>query len=143
MYQRIVVGFDGSPFGAAALAHAAELARVADAELHVVAVCDTSGGWAIAHSTGAGDAWAHELATLQPLLDEAARGLRESGLRVTTVLRTGEPAMEIAALAREAGADLIVLGHTGKGVFSRWLQGSVGARLLDHLPCSLLVATPR
>jgi nucleotide-binding universal stress UspA family protein len=43
----------------------------------------------------------------------------------------------------EVGADLVVLGHTNKGLLARWLQGSIGARLLNQLPCSLLVAAPQ
>ena len=143
MYSRIIVGYDGSAYGAAALLQAAELARCTAAELHLVAVCDSSGGMAIAQATGAGDALGNEMALLQPALEESGRRLRDTGLTVTCAIRSGEPAAEIAAHAREIRADLIVLGHTGKGVFSRWMLGSVGAALLDHPPCSLLVAMPR
>jgi nucleotide-binding universal stress UspA family protein len=58
---------------------------------------------------------------------------------VASVVRSGDPAVEIAAYAHEIGASLVVLGHTGKGALARWFQGSVGAKLLDHLPCSLLI----
>ena len=63
------------------------------------------------------------------------------GLGVSTSIRFGSPGIEIAACAHEMKADLVVIGHTGKGVLARLFEGSVGAELLNNLPCSLLVAT--
>jgi nucleotide-binding universal stress UspA family protein len=38
-------------------------------------------------------------------------------------------------------ADLIVVGHNQHTSFAaRWWKGSVGASLLDHAPCSILIA---
>jgi len=42
--------------------------------------------------------------------------------------------------AREMNADLIVVGHRDQGTLARWLNGSVGASILHHPPCSVLVA---
>ena len=40
--------------------------------------------------------------------------------------------------------DLIVVGHNQKTSFAaRWWKGSVGATLLDHAPCSILIALSR
>ena len=45
-----------------------------------------------------------------------------------------------ALTAREMNADLIVVGHRDQGTLARWLNGSVGASILHHPPCSVLVA---
>jgi nucleotide-binding universal stress UspA family protein len=45
----------------------------------------------------------------------------------------------IAEHAREVGADLIVVGNKGRTNLRYVLLGSTAERLLDHLPCSLLV----
>jgi nucleotide-binding universal stress UspA family protein len=140
MYRTIVLAYDGHPSGAAALEQAAELARICDAPLHLLGVAATSGGMSLAESVAGQDAWAAQEAACRKQVGEAAGRLRDEGLEVTEALRSGEPAQQIAEYARECGADLVVLGHTGKGVVARWMQGSVGARLLDRLPCSLLVA---
>jgi nucleotide-binding universal stress UspA family protein len=78
---------------------------------------------------------------LQRVVEAAVQDLHKQGLTVIASVRFGDPAVEIAAYAHEIDADLVVLGHTSKGMLTRWFQGSVGAKLLDHLPCSLLVAT--
>jgi nucleotide-binding universal stress UspA family protein len=46
-----------------------------------------------------------------------------------------------SAAALKQAADLAMLGHTEKGVIARWFQDSLGAQLLDHLPCSLLIVS--
>jgi nucleotide-binding universal stress UspA family protein len=53
-------------------------------------------------------------------------------------LRRGEPHREIVAAAAEHGADLIVMGCTGRSGLARAVLGSVTRRVLRGLPCSLL-----
>jgi nucleotide-binding universal stress UspA family protein len=80
----------------------------------------------------------------QTVLDEGIRNLRERGFTANGHLAVGEPVEEICRLAKSVGADLIVVGHNQKTSFAaRWWKGSVGASLLDHAPCSLLVALSR
>ena len=74
-------------------------------------------------------------------MEAAVIKLGDHGLSVSTSIRDGDAVIEIAAYAREVKADLAVVGHDHKGFFARLFEGSVGASLLDHLPCSLLIAT--
>jgi nucleotide-binding universal stress UspA family protein len=74
-------------------------------------------------------------------MQSAVQDLSRQGLKANTSIREGIPAKEIAACAAELGADLVVVGHSDKGVLARWLEGSVGAGLLRDLPGNLLVAT--
>jgi nucleotide-binding universal stress UspA family protein len=141
MFKKIVLAHDGSTFSALALKQAAELAHLHDAELHLIGIARLSSGVAIAESVGFIDVWGEDYAELEAILQRAETDLRNEGLSVASVIRSGEPAVEIAAYAHEIGANLIVLGHTGKGGLARWLQGSVGAKLLEQLPCSLLIST--
>jgi nucleotide-binding universal stress UspA family protein len=55
-------------------------------------------------------------------------------------LGIGDPAELIGGVAREIGADLIVVGHRPQGLFSRWWSGSMTQNLLGHIECSLLVS---
>jgi nucleotide-binding universal stress UspA family protein len=83
---------------------------------------------------------AREYQEVQRVLNQGAEELRRVGLTVETSFRQGNPAEEIGRLAREVGADLIVVGHREQAALARWWRGSVGASLLAHAPCSLLVA---
>lgn len=55
--------------------------------------------------------------------------------RLTAV---GPPATEIVRLAREQGADLIVMGTHGRGGLARVLVGSVAEAVMRHAPCPVL-----
>jgi len=141
VFTRILLAFDGSAPCATALRHSADLARLAGAELHLLGIVVTSGYMATAEGVGGVDVWGMERAKLQPALDAAIAEIAAQGITAIATVREGEPAAEINAYACTIKADLIVLGHTRKGMFARWLEGSVGTRLLAKLPCSLLIAT--
>jgi nucleotide-binding universal stress UspA family protein len=137
--KRIVLATDGSPSAARAIEEAIELARLAAAELHVVAVWSvptSAFGYGLVVVPGVGDA---EREQGQRVLTAAADAARQAGVEVETVLREGEPATEICAVADELHADLIVIGSHGWNPFRRALLGSVSTRVLHHAPCPVLV----
>jgi nucleotide-binding universal stress UspA family protein len=141
VFKRILLAHDGSSFGAAALRQSAELALLAGAELHMLGIVVTTGYMALAEGNGAIDVWGLERRNLQPALDAAMEQLTARGIKVIPIVREGEPSEEIIAYARAISADLVVIGHTKQGMIARWLQGSVGSRLVGNLSCSLLIAT--
>jgi nucleotide-binding universal stress UspA family protein len=139
MYQRIVVGTDGSARAGAAVEHAAMLAAATGASLHLVQGC----GSAIVVSPLYGDAAGINptelvdacVAELQPLADElAGRGIDVS-IHVSPT--TGRDAL--CAVASEIDADLIVVGNRGMTGAKRIL-GSVPNSVAHHAPCSVLIA---
>ena len=76
-------------------------------------------------------------------LDELTRDLSESVERVIIQIRTGEAEVEIAQLASDIDADLIVVGtHGYKGV-DRFLLGSVAEALVRNSPCPVLTYRPK
>jgi nucleotide-binding universal stress UspA family protein len=56
-----------------------------------------------------------------------------------TPVTPGLPADVILEVAREAGADLFVVGTGRKNVAERLVLGSVSAEVLQHAPCDVLV----
>lgn len=83
-------------------------------------------------------------------LIETARAGAEQRLRELSIsfgerrswieVRVGDPAAEIAAVARESGADLIVVGRHGVGV-GRWGRlGTTAERLVRDAPTPVLLA---
>lgn len=73
------------------------------------------------------------------LAAEAARVGTGAGVPCEPVLRLGRAATEIAAAARETGADLVVLGRTGAHGLASDLLGTTAQRLLRTSPCPVLV----
>ena len=79
---------------------------------------------------------------------EASKHLRRvtaslpQDLSVTTLLRHGDPAEEILALAREQPIDLICLGARGRGRVTGALLGSVSTAVLHHSPVPVVVLHP-
>jgi len=53
----------------------------------------------------------------------------------------GDTVNEITKYARKINADLIVVGHRHlDGWAARWWRGSISGALIEHAPCSVLVA---
>ena len=136
MYKTILLAFDGSQDGLEALQQGADLARVCGAQVHLFAVVSH----ALDVALSATDLPEREYDDMRRTLEKGAQPLREAGLKVDVSLGIGNPAEKIGELAREMDADLIVVGHRTRIALLRWWGGSTGAFLLNHAPCSLLVA---
>ena len=74
------------------------------------------------------------------ILGEGVERLKAMGFSPTARLGMGAAGQEIVGIAEEIGANLVVVGHRPTGPLARWLFGSVGAYLVKHLHCSVLVA---
>ena len=82
---------------------------------------------------------------LEETREELLRVARAAGLGTLSVVghvRIGAALQEIAALADEVGADLIVVGASSKGLAMRALLGSTAYSLVRQAPCSVLIARP-
>ena len=66
--------------------------------------------------------------------------LIEEGLDgVTMHVRFGDPAKAVAEIAKELGAELVVLPSHGRKGLSHFLIGSVAERIVRFAPCPVLV----
>ena len=63
---------------------------------------------------------------------------RTQGVRVREEISAGFPANEIATLAKDVGADLIVMGTRGLSGLEHVLLGSVTERTIRIAPCPVL-----
>jgi nucleotide-binding universal stress UspA family protein len=75
----------------------------------------------------------------QKELTRAIEARKASGVSITPVLRMGTPWEEVAAVAKESGAGLIVVGTHGRRGLTRALLGSVAERLLRTASLPVLV----
>jgi nucleotide-binding universal stress UspA family protein len=138
-FQKLLCPVDHSAVSRRGLENAVRLARAFGGQVVALSVVPEA-SW-LAASAAAGTmraareeyerSWRYDFLVL-------LEGMDWGGVSWDEELRRGEPAREIAAAARERGADLIVMGCTGRGGLARILLGSVTRRVLRDLPCSLL-----
>ncbi|MFI5041788.1 MAG: universal stress protein [Acidimicrobiales bacterium] len=144
MYERVVVGTDGSDTAAEAVRQAAELAKLCGARLHIVHVFQpvsaiaTMGADAGAAAVAAGLPEAAERHASE-VLERAAQAGTRIGVDVEAHLHTGDPANALIETAKKVDADLVVVGNKGMSGVRRFVLGSVPNKLSHHAPCSLLI----
>jgi nucleotide-binding universal stress UspA family protein len=136
MYKRILVATDGSPNAGHAVEHAIGLARLIEgAEVLIVYVCG------ICATDQSPDEDTVEVA--DSVVRDAAKTVTDAGVAVRTMVESDMPpesvGKAIADIARNEGADLIVLGSRGLSEFKGMLLGSVSSKVLHHAPCPVLV----
>ncbi len=73
------------------------------------------------------------------LLEDARLTLAAHGVSAATVERVGDASDVIAEVARETGADLIVVGTRHHGLLRRLLLGSVSGEIVVEAPSDVLV----
>jgi nucleotide-binding universal stress UspA family protein len=141
--KKILVATDFSELSAAALTYGCELARLFDAELHLLHVVDDLG----ARLAGLPGGYAGDLERLRRDLEGGAReqidALLQADnrhlLRSEGVVRTSlAPAETILAYAKEAGIDCIVMGTHGRSGVRHLVMGSVAERIVRLAPCPVL-----
>ena len=131
-YTTVVVGTDGSDAALAAVGRAAELAAAESARLVVVCVADPVPEPAMAALSSAefGEPRLDQQvpdthAAMVALSTAAAHAERAGAQGITAVLVEGDPAQGLLGVARERGADCIVVGGRGINSLSGRLLGSV------------------
>jgi nucleotide-binding universal stress UspA family protein len=135
--RTVVVPLDQSPLAEQALAHALTTLGPADLHLHLLHVLEPPPGTEQLSS----DEMARLVPVIQRDLETIALALRTQGYEITTEIRVGRPADEIAQAAIEQGAQLIAMATHGEhGVHP--LLGSVAERLLQTAPVPLLLVRP-
>jgi nucleotide-binding universal stress UspA family protein len=144
LFERIVVGTDGSDTASEAVRQATELARATGAKLDIVSAYQPVPATRIREESGdiPGDV-AHAVGPKEDVnvvLEGATGPAKEAGVEVSTHAREGDPADAIIDLAEEVGASLIVVGNKGMTGARRFLLGSVPNKISHHAPCSVYIA---
>lgn len=120
MYERIIVGTDGSKTAAKAVERAVQIAETSNASLTIMTAAKPSKG--------------------QPVVDAAKDAHRESSATIDTLVVDADPVSALIETAKNGGYDLVVVGNKGMTGVRRFLEiGAVPNKLSHHLPTSLLV----
>jgi nucleotide-binding universal stress UspA family protein len=120
VFSRILVGTDGSPTAAKAVARAVEVARSNDARLTILTAGSEARG--------------------RPVVDEAAAAHADAGVEIDTAVVDQDPVRALIGTAEAGGYDLVVVGNKGMTGVGRFFKvGAVPNKLSHHLPTSLLI----
>lgn len=143
MYERIVVGTDGSHRALDAVRTAGRLAALCGSdEVHVVTACRVLTQHEVSRVRAGLPPEYHDLVSsdldaqdrfseAQAVLDPAVAMVRHEA--------AGDPADAILAVAESTEADLIVVGARGLGAVERFVRGSVSTKVAHHSPCDVLI----
>jgi maltose/moltooligosaccharide transporter len=138
VYDRVVVGSDGTPTSLYAVDRAAEVAQAAQAKL-VVVTAYRDGDPAAEAAPGAH----RELfgaPAAREALDRSVTGLtRERARYIEQRLVAGDPAQALLDTVGANPANLIVVGNRGLGASEGQLLGSVPAGVVRNAVCDVLV----
>ena len=144
MFERILVGTDGSETAGEAVRQATELALATGAKLDIVSAYEPVPASRLREEGGEipGDV-AYAIGPREDvnvILEGASVPAREAGVEVNTHAREGDPAGAILDLAEELDVSVIVVGNKGMTGARRFLLGSVPNNISHHAPCSVYLA---
>lgn len=141
MFSNIIWATDGSEHADRALGYAVRLAEREGASLHAIHVTETFVGPRVSGLNAHTD----EDQIVARIRRETADVAIERGIRTSidvVAAHTGGTAERIAQIARDRGADLLVVGTRGRSALAGTLLGSVTQRLLHLAPCPVLAVPP-
>jgi nucleotide-binding universal stress UspA family protein len=138
LYKRILLAYDGSLKGRAALSRVMLLAQASGAQVFLLSVVEEGFGLLAAESANAGVV-GHLINQHQAILDDGLVLLERAAIAAGGKVVSGEPTLQIADYACRMEADLVVVSHRKRSLMERWWMGTTGSYLADHLTCSLLI----
>ncbi len=120
VYQRIIVGTDGSKTAAKAVERAVQIAESTGASLTIMTAAKPAKG--------------------EPVVEKAKAAHASSSASIDTLVVDDDPVSALIDTAKRGGYDLVVVGNKGMTGVRRFLEiGAVPNKLSHHLPTSMLV----
>ena len=143
MFQRIVVGTDGSETAAVAVDQAIGLAKVTGATVDFISAYEPIPQERMrAEAREVPGDVAHGVGPREDVnvnLEAAVAKAGAAGVEARAHAREGDPADAILDVAEETNADLIVVGNKGMTGARRFLLGSVPNKVSHHAPCGVYI----
>jgi nucleotide-binding universal stress UspA family protein len=137
MTQKLLFAVDFSPYTEKLLGCAGELAQAGLKDIVLLYVLESKKHAEIGDQKN--PAFEAETQAAEAHLGELASELEAGGMKVTRLLKQGNPATEIVEAAKEVDADLIFMGAQGKGFLNRAILGSVSERVLKLADRSVMI----
>jgi nucleotide-binding universal stress UspA family protein len=138
MFEKILVGLDGSEAARHALERALELAALTGGAVHALSVEERLPAYA---------ATVGEVDEEERFADHYYRRVHAEARRLAETRRVpfsheivpGHAAQALIATAKAGGFDLLVIGHTGHSRLHALFLGSTADRVVEHASCPVLV----
>ena len=141
MFKHVLLCYDGSKAGRAALKQGAELAVLVGAEVHVLSIISSEVPDPVVLAGAAGHACMIDReGEYRKLLDESIEWLRVRGVSGKGYLTHGNTLEEIVAYAKRLAVDLIVVGLYPRASGGRWWSGPDRQSLAERVNCAVLIA---
>lgn len=141
--EHLLVPLDGSSFAERSIPLAVELSTQTGATLtmlRVVQDLDAQNKQIIFKSEEAAEEAVNQWKLLATrYLDELAKGIKAEGVKVSSMVLSGDPENLIGTIAETLPADLIVMSTHGRSGVSRWVYGSVANKVLRTASCPVLL----
>jgi nucleotide-binding universal stress UspA family protein len=138
--RRVLVGVDRSAPSLAALDLAADLAESAGGSLSVLEVFEYVPPFPLGPSASrTSEAEERAIERTRGLVEAHARAIRDRGVDVQVIVRSGDPAPTLLEIADDVDAALVVVGTRGHGDPAEPLMGSVARTLVSRIRRPTLV----
>jgi maltose/moltooligosaccharide transporter len=140
VYDRVVVGSDGTATSLYSVDRAAEVAQAAQARLVVVTAYREDGSGSDASSGEGMHRDLHGVEAARQALEKSVTGLTKERARyIEQRLVPGDPAKALLDTVGNNPANLIVVGNRGLGASKGQLLGSVPGNVVKNAVCDVLV----
>jgi nucleotide-binding universal stress UspA family protein len=147
--RNILVGVDGSENSDRALDFALDIAEKFNASITILNVSEALAMSAVPQESSAysGSNTAALGKDLWKFHDEilgrsvARAKAVKPNLSISSMLKIGDPALEIVNTAKESGFDVIVIGHRGSGKKKELFLGGISEKVAHLTPCPLIIVT--
>jgi nucleotide-binding universal stress UspA family protein len=140
--MKILVAIDGSKDAAEGVQMALNIAKTQGAEVTLLAVIPVYPDIDLEISARARESLDNKLSSqAEQALTNAKSMFKAEGMTPKAlVISAGAIADEIVKLAEEEKINLIVIGGRGLGATGRFSLGGTALKIINHAPCSVLVA---
>jgi nucleotide-binding universal stress UspA family protein len=141
MFKHVLLCYDGSKAGRAALKQGAELAILVGAQVHVLSIISSEVPDPVVLAGAAGHACMIDReGEYRKLLDDSIEKLRGRGVAATGHLAHGNTLDQIVAHAKRLAVDLIVVGLYPRPAGGRWWSGPDRQSLAERVNCAVFIA---
>ena len=136
MFTKILHANDGSAHAFNALKLALRISKKDAAELHMVSVEERGHMLELSEEN---DAAATTTVRFDKSLQQARALAEKSHVKLLTHVLVGHPARNVIKLAKDLGADLIIVGASGHSALYDRMIGSRAQKILHYATCPVLV----
>jgi nucleotide-binding universal stress UspA family protein len=147
LLKNVLVAVDGSENSHRALDFALDLGEKFNAAIMILNVSESLPMGAApeestAYSSGGMAAFAKDLLKIhEEILSKAVARAKKvkPNLTISSMLREGDPALEIVNAAKEGGFDVIAVGHKGLSKMKELFLGSTSEKVAHLAPCPVII----